>query len=245
MEKKIAIFGLTYKFSIHDNLSKAIAAFSEQFADYTLSENEADVIINIEKYTGNFLTLLQNPSLHKTIANGFNVDYGKYQISYQKIDGKIHINLALKEYGKSFKNYLKKINNIQYQGIEERISQIIYENCIYPSIFLQARYSLIHSSGFSYHNKEAILLGGTGGVGKTSIELKISENKKFGFLNDDIAIIKNNGLIYPNTAWPKIYSYNLKNNKRISDIIFKNRNLDDKLAWHFKKIFWGESKVRR
>lgn len=245
MNKKIEIYNLTFLITVEEKLSKAIKAINNQFWEYKESKEDPDITINIYKYYNNKEFISQNPSCHRSYKTGFEADYGKFSVSYIKNDKETIFDLHIKESGSGAINYLKKLNNIQYNNVEERICQILYETCIYPAIFMRDDYCLIHSSGFSYKDKEAILLGGTGGVGKTSLELEISKSNDFGFLNDDIAILQDDGNIHPNLAWPKIYGYNLKNNKHVKKAIFKNRTLDDRFAWFLKQIIWGTNKVRR
>ena len=75
--------------------------------------------------------------------------------------------------------------------------------------------SLIHASGVVLSNGKAILLGGTGGIGKTSLELELCLNEKASFLTDDIAVIDKEGFLWPNLSFPKIYGYNLAGNKAL------------------------------
>lgn len=240
----LKIFDLPVKFIYAGENQQIIKSIEQQFGKYPSTGEKPE--ITIELLPADFPESLQcNPSMHHLIKDGFSITYPKYKIAYYSENDGLVIKIRLKSEGNRMMRYLKKLNNIQYNSIEERIPQIIWENCLYPSMYFNPNYTLIHSSGFSVNNKEALLLGGTGGVGKTSLELSLSENKKFGFLNDDIAVVDRKGSVYPNLSWPKIYAYNLVENQKIQGLILKNRSVDDRMAFKFKKLLWGKAGARR
>ena len=243
-EKTYKIYKIPVKFKLDKIHAKSINRITEQFDRYEQTTEKEKICIILSR--DNFpKAKLNNPSLHALIQDGFCIHYPKYNIAYSFKDEILQIQIQLKHQGNSAIRYLKKLYNIQYNSLEERAVQIIWENCLYPAFYFFKNYSIIHSSGFSVDNKQALLLGGTGGVGKTSLELALAKNEKFGFLNDDIAVVDDTGNIHPNLSWPKIYAYNIIDNPRIKKMILKNRALHDKLAYHFKKQVFGLNKVRR
>lgn len=246
MIRNLSLFNITYQFRIDSGLNVAKKTFREQFVKFYDSADNVDptVIISVSVDDGLNVGELTNPKNHSLLKDGFSVDYGKYIVEYRKLDGVLFFEVKIKRERFKFVAYLKKLNNIQYCSLEERICQIIYENCIYPSLFFMKDISLVHSSGFSV-DKKAFLLGGTGGVGKTSLELFFSERNRIGFINDDIAVINKAGIVFPNMAWPKIYAYNISSNRRIKELLLDEACVDDKLAFYFKKHLFGENKVRR
>lgn len=244
MESRFLIYDLPVEVVIADIYSRGIKKFKEQFDIYPRTDKKPVIKISISDKESE-KKILNNPSIHFLTKTGFLCKYPKYNQSFAVEDGLLKINIRLQNQGNRVVSYLKKLNNNQYDSLEERLVQIVWENCFYYGIYFQPNYALIHSSGFVINKEEALLLGGTGGVGKTSLELKLAENKSFGFLNDDIAVINREGVVFPNMSWPKIYAYNLVNNQKIKSLIFKNRSFDDKFAWSFKKHIFGISKVRR
>ncbi|WP_159522061.1 hypothetical protein [Sunxiuqinia indica] len=246
MEKTIQMYNIPVSIQIPDIYKQGIKKFRAQFN--SLPDTNANPLVEIrvvDNDTSASTETLNNPSSHKLLKDGFTAKYPKYTICYYYKNSKLKIEVRLFKQGNKAIEYLKKLYNIQYENIEERLTQIIWENCLYPAVYFFPEYTLVHCSGFSYNNEEALLLGGTGGVGKTSLELELAKNENFGFLNDDIAILNKTGQVYPNLSWPKIYAYNLVHNKKIKDLIFANRSIDDKLAWKIKKGIFGSSKVRR
>lgn len=246
MERTIQLYGIPINIQIPEIYKRGIKKFRAQF-DVIPTTNAAPLveIKVVQDANSQSSEILNNPSSHKLIKDGFIIVYPKYSVSYCHSKSKLKIEIQLFKQGNKAIRYLKKLNNVQYEDIEERITQIIWENCLYSSIYFFPEYTLIHCSGFSVNNQEALLLGGTGGVGKTSLELELAKKKQVGFLNDDIAILNKEGQVYPNLSWPKIYAYNLIDNPKIYDLIFARRSIDDKLAWKIKKGIFGSSKVRR
>jgi hypothetical protein len=100
----------------------------------------------------------------------------------------------------------------------------------------------VHASSFS-NKQRGVLISGTGGVGKTSLEIALCSMQENLFLSDDISIVKNEK-VYPNFSYPKIYAYNLVNDPLLSDTILKKRSLLDRLQWKVRSIK-GKDKVRR
>lgn len=244
MENIYTIFGLPVKIACKGNNPDLAKSLDDQFGSYPQTDQQPAVTIKL--MPDRFPVALQtNPSTHCLIENGFSIRYPKYEVAYQQDSSGLTISLRLKDQGNRLIKYLKKFNNIQYNGLEERVGQIVWENCLYPATYFMPGYTLIHSSGFSVNNNEVLLLGGTGGVGKTSLELRLSKNSKFGFLNDDIAVINKAGKVFPNLSWPKIYAYNLQDNPAVKELLMKDRTADDKLAFNIKKRLWGVHKARR
>lgn len=232
-------------FTSNHNILQQEALF-EQLDLYTKidSYDKSDIEVFITDEVPRSNAGLINPSIHTEIENGFACSQHKFAYSFQFKD-KLIIHIALKREGNKFISYLKKLNNIEYASINERLGQIFFELIMVPSIYFDPDKFLIHCSSFNNPNGEAILIGGTGGVGKTSLEIELCMNRKYSFVSDDIAVLNNKGEVLPNLAFPKIYAYNLVNNSKLKKEIFKKRSIDDKLAWKFKTLLLGANKVRR
>lgn len=106
----------------------------------------------------------------------------------------------------------------------------LHELVLVPTQFFNLKNTIVHGSCVTFNNKNK-LFGGLGGVGKTSALLKFSNNKSY-FFSDDMTIIDLNKKIHPNYAYPKIYAYNLKNNKKISKYILSDLNFIKKFLFY-------------
>jgi len=206
---------------------------------------ENDIIFKIVDHFDQDI-IARNPGSHEETKQGFIIHFAKFSIHYTKNKENQVVCEIRPKFQKNFiMRYLKKLNNIQYDSVSERIAQIITENMLIPSIYFFEDLAPVHSAGVADPDGRAILLGGTGGVGKTSLEMEMCRNYSFAFINDDISVLNREGFIYPNLAFPKIYGYNLENNEKIKKIIFGEMAFHDKLAWHLKYRLFGSSKVRR
>ena len=209
------------------------------------SDRKADIVLNIVDRIPEYEIKLVNPSIHKEIHLGFIASYPKYDVAVRKIDSKIMFDLALEKIKNPFIKYLKKLNNMQYEAIDERVGHVFFESVLIPAAYFDINKFIIHSSAFQHRKGGAVLVGGTGGVGKTSLEIELCMNRGYSFISDDLAVIDKNGNIYPNLSFPKIYGYNIKNNKKLKNEIFKDRTFSDRLAWNLRSSLLGDANVRR
>ena len=143
-----------------------------------------------------------------------------------------------------FRKTIRKWLNMQFTNRIENIGQIFHENILIPMTFFSDNLVPIHASGFSL-NGNSILLGGTGGTGKTTLELENCLDKNATFITDDIAILDNLGFLFANYNYPKIYGYNLIGNSKLKNIIFKKESFLSKIHWFLHKNIFGLNKVRR
>lgn len=218
----------------------------EQFSYYeSFPENEnIDLIVNVVDSFNHLNIIQKNPSIHSEIDNGFIAEFGNYKTAFYKKNDKLVCELCIQSSGNKFFSLLRKIDNIEFSTREERVAQILFESILIPSLFFDEEKILIHSSGFVKDNK-GILIGGTGGSGKTSLELELCLNQGYSFTNDDIAVVNSNAEVLPNLAHPKIYGYNLIDNNRLKKNLLKNKSLLDITQWHLKSKILDSSKVRR
>ncbi len=234
---KYIIFGKTVEINFDENKFKKL---KDELSLYPVSNKNADVIINIVKNLNIPDDYIQNPKTHYTFKNGFLANYGP-QIMYIKDNNLLKIFLG----EPSQVSFIKRLSNMEFASIEEQIGQILHELVLVPmNYFFNDRF-LIHSSAFKSPDGKTFLIGGTGGIGKTSLELYLCREKKFKFIADDILIMDKTGNVFPNLAFPKIYGYNVKGKRNIKKVLLSERSLFNKIHWNLSMKFRGESKVRR
>ena len=209
-------------------------------------ENRIDVNIKFVNelpfYNGNYYN---SPTSYKVYDSVVFMNIGKHQVIFDKRDIlTIYIKYSYKNY--FLKNNFLKFRNIGYFNYLENIGAFFYEMILVFMQYILNDKVLIHSSAMKNLNtNEVFLFGGSGGVGKTSLELLLCKKLNFSFIADDISVVDEVANVYPNLAYPKIYAYNVVNNNEIKEIIFKNRNVLDKLQWEFMRKLKGENSVRR
>lgn len=241
------IFGRNYRIKIQSELRNKIYSNLNELMELYLdaaTKNDDIIFKIVDDFDQEILA--RNPGSHEETKRGFIIHYSKFSIHYTKSEeNRLVCEIRPKIQKNYIVRYLKKLNNIQYDSVPERLAQIITENMLIPSIYFNEDLAPVHSAGVADPENRAILLGGTGGVGKTSLEIELCRNHEYSFINDDISVIDKDGWVYPNLAFPKIYGYNLKNNDDVKKIIFGTMPFHDKLAWHLKYKLLGPSKVRR
>ncbi len=239
--KKI-IFNKKVKFNLDEDIFlEKLNDELKYYPDY--HEDEEDVVIKIGKNI-NKRILSQNPKIHLETNEGFGMDLGSFEIYYEKVDNLLKITVNNKSASKKkLIHKLKKMVSKEFIYPEEAIGQILHELVLVPMTFFFKDLALIHSSAFSFNGK-AFLLGGTGGVGKTSTILEIGKEKDLHFICDDIAVIDKDSIIYKNYAYPKIYAYNTIGDEKLEKEILSNTPISSKLQWYLLKKL-NPSKVRR
>ncbi|SMP13995.1 hypothetical protein SAMN06265339_1221 [Desulfurobacterium pacificum] len=238
-EKKFAIYfeGIdTKKFieelSIYGNLNKKFSAYDYEV--FLLRGNNYDFSEKI---------ISVNPSSFFFLKDGsFAVDYGHSIIHYQLVRTPKRIIIKVKKQG-----FLRKFLSMEYRSNLENLGQIFHELVVVPLMFFDRKKFLIHASAvYDNDSHQVIMFGGTGGVGKTSLELLLSQSKRYSFFADDICVVDEEGFAYPNLSYPKIYGYNVLNNKLLTtrDLLKKNTLLS-KIHWFLHYYLRGPNKVRR
>lgn len=189
--------------------------------------------------------LARNPSIHSEIRNGFVQHLQKYSISIEMVDKRLFFSVYLQPTAGKLKSYISRLNSMEFALITSRLSQVFFEQIMIPSIYFSENQFLVHSSCMLNTKSQAVLLGGTGGVGKTSLELELCQNRGYRFMADDISVVDSNAFVYPNLAFPKIYGYNMAGNPQLYKKVMQGRSLRNKLAFKLKKTLFGPASVRR
>jgi len=189
--------------------------------------------------------LSSNPSNHSELKDGFVMHNSKFSVALIHHGEVLRYKVYLSPRRNLIINYLSRLYSMDYATITQRLSQIFFEQVMVPSVYFNSDQFLVHSSSMVNANNQAILIGGTGGVGKTSLEIELCMNRGYTFMSDDISVVDSDGFAYPNLAFPKIYAYNTIGNPYLRRLILKERSFHDRIAWHLKLQIFGYSSVRR
>jgi hypothetical protein len=234
------IFGVSIHFELINEDS--YRNLSRELANYPSSDASDVVIKEVKDFDTKLLS--SNPKSQIETSEGFIIrsllidchfKFKEKQIV--AIDFKINENSGIRK-------SIRKQVNIQYTNRTENIGQILHENVLVPLMLLRSDRLVTHASGVQLSTNKAILFGGTGGVGKTSIEIMLCQDSDNQFIADDICIIDEKAMVYPNLNYPKIYAYNLVGNKELKEQLSKDQSLGDKIQWNLRKKI-GLDKVRR
>lgn len=207
---------------------------------------KATVEITDDWSSFNQVLLANNPSQHFYYKNAIHFKDKLTEVAFVFNENKqlktIYFKLLIAP--NYFRKVIRKWLNMQFTNRIDNIGQIFHENILIPMTFFMNDLVPIHASGFSLNGK-ANLLGGTGGTGKTTLELEFCLNKNASFITDDIAVLDKNGFLHTNYNYPKIYGYNLVGNTKLKNKIFKKISFLSKLHWFLHRKIFGLSKVRR
>ncbi|MBC6425786.1 MAG: hypothetical protein GDA51_04815 [Ekhidna sp.] len=185
----------------------------------------------------------RNPSINALHEDGFSFTIGVVTISYFFSDNNIYrIDFSIRD-SSQLLSWINKLLNIQFTNHKEAIGQWFHEFVMVPIGFLKPDNSLLHASAVKSKNG-AILFRGTGGVGKTSLEIELCKNYGCSFITDDIAFLTGDGKIHPNLAYPKIYGYNIKENPTVRKQILHHKGFINKLLFKLHSLR-GNQFVRR
>lgn len=206
----------------------------EELVLYPLSSEKTDIEIHFVQVSSKALSI--NPRSHKEIPNGFSINEKRYSIEWLIIDKspRIYFNF----FGNPNDYLFKFLISMQFTHPFEQIGQTFHEEVIIPALMLYFpdHISPIHGSAVESPEGNGIIFGGTGGVGKTSIELELIFNYGYKFIADDMALVTRKGVLHPNYAYPKIYAYNTINSKDIYKKLMTGRSVIDRFWWHIQKL---------
>src|SRR5690606_41041284 len=102
---------------------------------------------------------------------------------------------------------------------------VFHELALVPAAHWLSDVAVVHASAMAGPSGEVTLIGGTGGVGKTSLMLDLCLRRGFTFMADDISIVGADGWVHPNLAYRKIYAYHLQDNPELARRVFQGRRL--------------------
>ena len=233
MKKKYKMLGKVYQINTIDSFEGEL--LHKELQLYPAADNNAnvDVVVNYLNKLEDKNPVLRNPSSHSHYNQGFRLELINSSIEFHFTKKKlIQIDFCIKQ-GNAIMANVNKWLSYQFTNRKESIGSIFHELILIPSAFFFSDLTVVHASAIN--NGGAVLFGGTGGVGKTSLEMELCANLNLGFFADDIVVVNNKGFAFPNLSYPKIYGYNLINNDEIRKKIFSNADVFDKIHWHSRK----------
>jgi len=236
------IFGKNYLFKCDDSFKSTLIPSIDLYPDG--DENNVHVIVNVQEDLPNGTFLSNNPSEFFKSDDSFTFKYykGKIQWSYDKMSDILHVYLIYRIPKGGLKKTIRKFRSMEFSTNVEEFQQILHEVVLVPSVYFLPDRAVVHSAVISFNDK-AIMLAGTGGVGKTSAALSLRNDARISFVADDIAIISPEGEVYSNLAWPKVYGYNLSSYISKKELL-EGRGFIDKFQFDYK-VRKNPKKVRR
>lgn len=188
---------------------------------------------------------LLNPTPHLEFSDGFAARYTMASVAFSFDDGRLRRTRFYENVdGPKLLRTARRFADIQFTSRAQRAGMIFHESALIPSVYFMPDLAPIHASAVQDDEGAVVLIGGTGGVGKTSLELELCLNRGYRFVADDVSIIDVDGHAFPNLAYPKIYAYNLEDNPQLRERVLDRRGLLDRAHWTLRRGL-GPSQVRR
>jgi hypothetical protein len=233
MTRKYHMLGKVYQLNTVDSFEGDL--LHKELSLYPIAdENKTpDFVINYLFDLDPRNPVLRNPSQHNYFEDGFRLEMINVKVDFS-FEGKNlkQIDFCIKQGSKPMA-LANKWFSYQYTNRKESIGYLFHELILVPSALFISDFTLVHASAVS--DEGAILFGGTGGVGKTSLELEMCTTLNKSFFADDIVFANSEGMAFPNLSYPKIYGYNLVGNSDLKKKLFKDSGLLNKLHWHSRK----------
>jgi len=177
--------------------------------------------------------------------DGFTAHYTTASVRYRFADGQVvGADLALTLPPSRAWQQAQKWADMQFTSRAERVGMVAHEYVLVPVAALADARAPLHASALLGPDGRVTLFGGTGGVGKTSLEMEFILNGPYTFVADDVAVLDRGGRVYPNLAYPKIYGYNLQAGAGVRRTVLGGRGVLDRLHWALHAAR-GPAHVRR
>lgn len=189
---------------------------------------------------------LINPSLHYELKDGFLTEFrratARWYFQEQRL---VRVDFDLRRARTTgLRSHAQRMLSNQFTTKDEAVGQAFHELILIPSLYFDSTRLLVHASGLQDPDGGVTLIGGTGGVGKTSMELDLCRLHGYKFVADDIAVLDGRGHVWPNLAFPKIYGYNLQGDDALREVLLRGRSWGDRLNWRLHGLR-GPQHVRR
>lgn len=238
---KYTIAGQTVEFQWGDHPCAEV--FERELRYYPQSAAPSDCVVRLVDTLPDAVSA--NPSTYLETADGFAFRGQRYQAAWHESADPLTVDFCFPDDRKSWRH---KLLGMQFTHPYEEISQVFHESVLVPTLlmFFSQKVAVIHGSAVQNpRTGEAMIIGGSGGIGKTSSEIALILDHGFRFLADDLSFVDAQGTAWPNYAFPKIYAYNVQNSPDVYRRLFQQRGLADRFWWELTKLRGLETVRRR
>jgi hypothetical protein len=242
------IFGRHLKISLPSPMPAYYHTLVEELEIYNsqvVQDYDVEVYFTEESRLSPALTI--NPKTHQETENGFKflsrIGWTEFRFEAGSLK---QIWIAPQFPKPGWSREWDRWRSIQYTTPDQEFGQCFHELVLAPMAMLHSDSLLLHASAtFRPSTRRCILVGGTGGVGKTTAILNLCRNNKdFVFMADDISVLSaSQRAVWPHLAYPKIYAYNLGSDVFADHLLTKG--LLDRIQWTLKVKAGGLANARR
>jgi|GEM_PF-4760704 len=214
-------------------MQKALNGFLSVYPEGDLSMR-SDVHVSLKREMSddfNNHPISINPQSHHEFQDGFGISIPLWgQIVWRKQDD-IRVRMYLTNFIRS-RNFLFKMFDREFNAPYQYIGEILHELILVPTVlFFYEDMLTIHGSAIVDEEGSVTVFSGTGGVGKTFLEMRFLLDNNVAFFSDDITLLGEEGVVYPNLAFPKIYKYNVSQLPALKRYIDESYGLLSRMQW--------------
>jgi hypothetical protein len=185
------------------------------------------------------------PRQHGEVDGGFVLRRHHGSACFRRVEGgRVEVVFSPAGDGNALQRLQRKWKNIQFQDRAESSGQVLHELVLLPAIHFFEQLVPLHASSFVLPGGEVVALGGTGGIGKTSLELELCRKRGCSFLADDVSVLDDEVRLWPNFNYPKIYAYNAANDPELERMLIAPWDVPSRAQWELRRKKGGE-RVRR
>ena len=229
---KKKILGINYEIQYDEEkkysekLIKELSYYDEAYA--------TDIVMCIDTVKEPYIKS-SNPKTQYSSENIFGINNTFMNIYWIKDSDKINKIIIKTKYDdiNSLMKTAHYIVGMDLTTAHDLIVKQLHENVFVPTVLLERKKALIHGAAFK-RGARNILIGGTGGSGKTS--LMLSQGKNVTFLSDDMVVVNTKREIFPNYALPKIYAYNIVDDEVLKKKILETKNIFNKTLFSIMSV---------
>lgn len=243
MSQSFSIFGNAVE--IETDNSPGTAILYDELSVYPSSEpHEPKLDVMYQHEDPRPLVAATNPSVHGYTPDRLYADFGTARVAFH-LDKSTLTGVTFSIPNTSYpRAAFAKLRSSQFGAGRENIGQFFHELVAVPSMLLRPDRAVVHAAALMSPSGSTLLIGGTGGVGKSSLCLELCANYGFTFMADDITVGGVNGHVWPNLAFPKIYGYNVLDSGDAKARLLRGRSFTDRAHWNLHRLR-GQDKVRR
>jgi hypothetical protein len=239
------VFGRTIEFILDDEHESRYAAHELSLYPDAPQSTASDLRIT-DTFHRNVNPIAVNPSVHTEYEDGFAADFGNTLVAFFFRNGALSkIEYVSRRPTHGLRSWMEKARSRQYTTNAEAIGQRLHELVLVPASLLMGASAALHAAALKAPDGEALIVGGTGGVGKTTAQLNLCIHHAYRFMADDITIVDGTGRVWPNYAYPKIYNYNLARDAAMAGLVMRDRGPVDRMHWHLYRLLAPRGLRRR
>ena len=247
MDKIYKMFGM--KIKVHYNDSTVSKILYSELSIYPEIKNDCDTVVDKDIFVIEDNSFFKQYKFSRNPKIQFyNNEIVGYSLGiatiYWNIKNNKDIYFLMHSGSHGLAGLIRKIRDIQFCSVEEWSGQAFHESLLVNSLAFEKDMFVLHGSSMATEDGRVVLIGGTGGCGKTSTVLSLGKRHDMYFVSDDICPISVEGRVYPNYAYPKIYAYNTIGNDMLEKKVLEGESILSILQWKLRRRV-NPSSVRR